>query len=60
MKVLKVLKRAALGVFGAGAVKKTAEKKAKKAVSPAAAETAVMNGKAAKTVKETAAPSSAV
>ena len=31
MKVLKVLKRAALGVFGAGAVKKKAEKKAKKA-----------------------------
>ena len=32
MKVLKLIKKAALGVFGAGAVKKKAEKKAKKAV----------------------------
>ena len=32
MKVIKLLKRAALGVFGAGAVRKKAEKKAKKAV----------------------------
>ena len=32
MKVIKLVKRAALGVFGAGAVRKKAEKKAKKAV----------------------------
>lgn len=32
MKVIKLLKRAALGVFGAGTVRKKAEKKAKKAV----------------------------
>ena len=32
MKVIKLLKRAALGVFGAGAVRKKAEKKTKKAV----------------------------
>ena len=31
MKVIKLVKRAALGVFGAGDVKKKAEKKAKKA-----------------------------
>ena len=32
MKVIRLIRKAALGIFGAGAVKKKAEKKAKKAI----------------------------
>lgn len=42
MKVIKLLKRAALGAFGVGAVKKKAEKKAKKAVKRTKATFALM------------------